>query len=415
MGDSLPTIVIGAGIVGTCVARALQRGGRTVTLVDPEAPGSGTSFGNAGYIAYNYVRPLARLDTLASVPTMLLDRDAPLNIRWRSLPALLPWMLRFAAAALPSRVAACSRALSALSREANAAWRVEQQASGLGELFRTRGALYAYTTDAAFTAGAHERQLEIANGVRLQIVDGDGARQLAPGLSSEVRHGVYLPDGMHSVDPHRTVTTLAERFVAEGGRLTRAMVTGFDTADGRVMAVRTSGGALACEAIVIAAGRASRELAPHLGFKAPLVAERGYHVMLEPEGVGFDLPVTWAERGFFITPMQQGLRLAGTVELGTPDAPPTWHRADLLDRQARRLFPGLTGKELSRWMGLRPTLPDYIPAIGRAPRHANAYCAYGHQHVGLTLATITARHIAGLIDGVPLPADLAACDPGRFG
>jgi D-amino-acid dehydrogenase len=409
------TIVVGAGIVGTCVARALQRAGRRVTLVDAEAPGNGTSFGNAGYIAYNYVRPMARGEVVAKVPSMLLDPDAPLNIRWRSLPAVTPWLLRFLAATRPAQVERGSRALAALSRDTNAAWRVEQQASGLGELFRSRGCLYVYTTDAGFRDGAHERELEAANGVRLEILDGDGARRLAPGLSPEVRHGVYIPEGMHTLDPHRTVTTLAERFAAEGGRIERARVTGFASGDGRVGTVQTTGGDLAADAVVIAAGRASRELTPMLGFRAPLVAERGYHVMLEPDGLAFDMPVTWAERGFYLTPMREGLRLAGTVEFATPEAPPTWHRADLLERQARRIVPGLRGKEKSRWMGMRPTLPDYVPAIGRAPHHANVYCAYGHQHVGLTFAAITARHIATLMDGGSLPPDLAACDPGRFG
>jgi D-amino-acid dehydrogenase len=410
-----PAIVIGAGIIGTCVARALQRTGRTVTLVDADAPGSGTSFGNAGYIAYNYVSPLARADKLLQVPGMLLDGDAPLNIRWRSLPSILPWMLRFAWATRPGQVARGSRALACLSRDTNAAWRVEQQASGLGELFRSRGAVYAYTTDAAFHGDAHERQMEQANGVRMEILDSAALRKLVPGISDDVKHGVHLPDGMHTLNPHRTVTTLAERFAADGGRIERARVEGFELVGNEVVAVRTTDGRLAASAVVIAAGRASRELAPHLGFKAPLIAERGYHVMLDPDGVGFDVPVTWAERGFFITPMEHGLRLAGTVELATPEAPPTWHRADLLDRQARKLFPALRGRELSRWMGMRPTLPDYVPAIGRAPHQRNVYCAYGHQHLGLTYAAVTARHIASLMDGGSLPDDLAGCDPARFG
>lgn len=413
--SSAPFAVVGAGIVGAALARALQRAGRAVLLVDSNLPGMGTSFGNAGYVAYNYVRPLARPDTLAKVPGMLLDRDAPLHIRWRSLPGLAGWMARFARAALPAQVARGSVALSFLSRDANAAWQSEIQQSGLGELFRTKGCLYAYTSDAAFAGGAHERALEEANGVEIVLLDGDGARRAAPGLSPEVRHGVLLPRGMHTVDPHLVVKTLADRFAAEGGTVLRARVTGFETRDGTATALRTEAGPLAVSGVAIAAGRASIDLARALGFAAPLAAERGYHVMLSPEGVGFDLPVTWGERGFYLTPMREGLRLAGTVELATPDAPPSWHRADLLVRQARRLFPGLAGEETSRWIGQRPTLPDYLPAIGRAPRLSNVWCAYGHQHVGLTLATVTARHLAAQIEGAPPAPELAACDPGRFG
>lgn len=415
MSPHSPVVVIGAGIVGTCVARALQRSGREVVLVDAEAPGNGTSFGNAGYIAFNCVRPLARAEKLRQVPAMLFDGTSPLHIRWQNLPELLPWMIGFARATTAAQVARGSQALACLARDTNAAWRIEQQASGLGELFRSRGCLYVYTSDAAFAADAEERALEKANGVGFDILDAEATRRLAPGLAPEVRHGVYLPDGMHTLDPHRTVVRLADRFAAEGGRIERARVSGFDLAEQRVSAVRTDQGAISAAAVVIAAGGASRALAAQLGFRAPLVAERGYHVMLDPQGLGFDLPVCWAERGFFLTPMQQGLRLAGTVELASAAAPPNWRRADLLAQQARRLVPGLVGQETSRWIGVRPTLPDYVPAIGRAPHHDNVYCAYGHQHVGLTFAAITGRHIVALLDGTPLPPELAACDPGRFG
>jgi D-amino-acid dehydrogenase len=167
--------------------------------------------------------------------------------------------------------------------------------------------------------------------------------------------------------------------------------------------------------VVIAAGRASGELTRLLGFNAPLVAERGYHVMLAPDNVRFEMPVSPAERGFFITPMEEGLRVAGTVELAAPHQPPSWHRADLLVQHLKAIFPGVGGAERSRWIGERPSLPDFRPAIGRAPRLANVYCGYGHQHVGLTLATATGRLIAKQMDGEELPAALAACDPGRFG
>ena len=179
--------------------------------------------------------------------------------------------------------------------------------------------------------------------------------------------------------------------------------------------VKLTDSELPAKAVVIAAGRASGELTRLLGFNAPLVAERGYHVMLAPDNVRFELPVSPAGRGFFITPMQEGLRLAGTVELAAPHQPPSWHRADLLVRHLKDIFPGVGGEERSRWIGERPSLPDFRPAIGRAPRLANVYCGYGHQHVGLTLATATARLIARQMDGEEMPEPLKACDPGRFG
>jgi D-amino-acid dehydrogenase len=409
-------IVIGAGIVGTATARALQRAGHAVTLVDSGEPGKATSYGNAGFIAIDHVLPLARPSTLKRLPQMLMDRNGPLTVHPPSIPSLLPWMARFARAAYSrTEVRKGVDSFGPLMAEANIAWKAEIQASGLGELFRSRGALYVYESEAAFESGAEERELQKAKGTDFEIVDGNRARELAPGLSSHIVRGVYYPHGMHTINPYKVVTTLAERFAADGGSLQRNRVRGFRREGNRVTAVQLTDSELPAKAVVIAAGRASGELTRLLGFNAPLVAERGYHVMLAPDNVRFELPVSPAERGFFITPMEEGLRVAGTVELAAPHQPPSWHRADLLVQHLRAIFPGVGGVEQSRWIGERPSLPDFRPAIGRAPRLANVYCGYGHQHVGLTLATATGRLIARQMAGEELPETLAACNPGRFG
>jgi len=347
---------------------------------------------------------------------MLMDRNGPLTVHPPSIPYLLPWMARFARAAYSMKeVRKGMDSFGPLMAEANIAWKAEIQASGLGELFKSRGALYVYESEASFAASAEERELQKAKGTEFEIVDGNRARELAPGLSSHIVRGVYYPHGMHTINPYRVVTTLAERFTADGGTVLRARVRGFKRTGSEVTAVQLTDGELPAKAVVIAAGRASGELTRLLGFNAPLVAERGYHVMLAPDNVRFDMPVSPAERGFFITPMEEGLRVAGTVELAAPHQPPSWHRADLLIKHLKDIFPGVGGAEQSRWIGERPSLPDFRPAIGRAPRLANVYCGYGHQHVGLTLATATGRLIARQIEGEELPAALAACDPGRFG
>src|SRR5215831_5639747 len=416
MNTDASIVVIGAGIVGTATARALQRAGHKVTLLDSAEPGRTTSYGNAGFVAIDHVLPLARPSTLKRVPQMLMDRTGPLTVHPASLPWLLPWMARFALAAYsPAEVRKGIESFGALMAEASVAWKAEIQASGLGELFKTRGALYVYENDAAFAAGEEERGLQRARGTVLEVVDGQRARELAPGLSDRIVRGVYYPHGMHTINPYKVVTTLAERFAAEGGTILRSRVRAFGRDADRVTSVKTTDQELPADAVVIAAGRASGELTRLLGFNAPLVAERGYHVMLAPDNVRFDLPVSPAGRGFFITPMEEGLRLAGTVELAAPHQPPSWHRADLLVSHLKEVFPGVGGAERSRWIGERPTLPDFRPAIGRAPRLANVYCGYGHQHVGLTLATATGRLIARQMAGEELPEALKPCDPGRFG
>lgn len=416
MSDTDPVIVVGAGIVGTATARSLQRAGHAVTLLDSAEPGRATSYGNAGFIAIDHLLPLARPSTLKRLPKMLTDRDGPLTVHGPSIPALLPWMARFALAAYSNaEVRKGIDSFGVLMAEANLAWKAEIQASGLGELFKSRGALYVYESEDEFASGEDERLLQKAKGTEFEIVDGTRARELAPGLSSHIVRGVYYPQGMHTVDPYRVVGTLAERFAAEGGTVLRGRVRGFGRDGRRVTSVQLTDSELPAKAVVIAAGRASGELTRLLGFNAPLVAERGYHVMLAPDNVRFDMPVSPAGRGFFITPMNEGLRLAGTVELAAPHQPPSWHRADLLVRHLKDIFPGVGGAEISRWIGERPSLPDFRPAIGRGPHLENVYCGYGHQHVGLTLATATGRLIARQMEGEALPEALKACDPGRFG
>ena len=416
MSDTDPVIVVGAGIVGTATARSLQRAGHAVTLLDSAEPGRATSYGNAGFIAIDHLLPLARPSTLKRLPKMLTDRDGPLTVHGPSIPALLPWMARFALAAYSNaEVRKGIDSFGMLMAEANLAWKAEIQASGLGELFKSRGALYVYESEDEFASGEDERLLQKAKGTEFEIVDGTRARELAPGLSSHIVRGVYYPQGMHTVDPYRVVGTLAERFAAEGGTVLRGRVRGFGRDGRRVTSVQLTDSELPAKAVVIAAGRASGELTRLLGFNAPLVAERGYHVMLAPDNVRFDMPVSPAGRGFFITPMNEGLRLAGTVELAAPHQPPSWHRADLLVRHLKDIFPGVGGAEISRWIGERPSLPDFRPAIGRGPHLENVYCGYGHQHVGLTLATATGRLIARQMEGEALPEALKACDPGRFG
>lgn len=416
MNSQAPVIVVGAGIVGTAIARALQRAGHTVTLVDSAEPGRATSYGNAGFIAIDHLLPLARPATLKRLPKMLMDRNGPLTVHLPSLPALLPWMARFALAAYSAaEVRKGVDSFGTLMAEANIAWKAEIQASGLGELFRSKGALYVYESEESFAAGADERELQKAKGTEFEIVDGNRARELAPGLSPHIVRGVYYPHGMHTTNPYRVVAVLAERFAADGGTVVRGRVHGFGRDGNHVTSVRLTDQELPAKALVIAAGRASGELTRLLGFNAPLVAERGYHVMLAPDNVRFELPVSPAGRGFFITPMEEGLRVAGTVELAAPHQPPSWNRADALVKHLKDIFPGVGGEERSRWIGERPSLPDFRPAIGRAPRLANVYCGYGHQHVGLTLATATGRLIVRQMEGEELPETLRACDPGRFG
>ena len=422
--------VIGGGVIGIACARALQRRGLPVRVFEPGEIGGGCSAGNAGHIAIDHVRPLARLDVIRQVPRMLSDPLGPLRLRWDGLPRILPWLARFAlAAAAPGRVAGSTKALGALLGGALPAWKDEIAATpGLADLFRHQGSLTLFETEASFAAALEEDRILAEHGVRHSRLDAAALADLVPDLRVPPAGGRLLPDAAHVVDPLRLVRALAEAFAADGGAVERARVAGFSLDDdGQVRSVLTdSGGEHPVAAVVIATGAVRSGLTERLGAAVPVTAERGYHVMLgnPDDGSGlssrFAMPVAFAERGFVATPMREGLRLAGTVELGAAAGRPDWRRADILLAHMRTLFRGFTGAEArSRWFGDRPTLPDYLPMIGAAPRARNAVLALGHQHLGLTLAAVTGALVAdlvasgGRVAGAPL--DLAPFRADRFG
>ncbi len=414
MSKAAPIAVVGAGVVGIACARALQRVGRSVLVLDPLEPGAACSAGNAGRIATELIQPLARPATAAALPRLLHDPLGPLTLKPAGLPALLPWMARFAFASLPRRFAAGTAALAELLRPAWPAWREEIAASGLDDLFVSAGAMTLYESARSAPAARREARDLAAHGIPFQDLSGKVAAERVPGMAVPVTAGRLYPATVHVRDPLALTQALARRFAAEGGRIERLSATGFDVADGIVRAVRTQSGGIEVAGLVLAAGAGASTLARALGANAPLARERGYHAMVPSADLPIELPITFAERGFVMTPMEGGTRLAGTVELGA-GASPDWRRADILLMHARELFRRPSLAAASRWHGDRPTLPDYLPMIGRAPRARNAVLALGHQHLGLTLAAITGRLVAELIADAPPSVNLAPFRAERFG
>ena len=406
--------MIGAGIVGVCCAFQLLRDGRRVTLLDPDPPGSHTSFGNAGAISAQSCIPMAGPGIVRQVPKWLLDPLGPLAIRWSYLPQALPWLLRFVAAGRADRVKAQSKALRALHEPVVEAHLDLARAAGCAELIRRDGALYVYETEAAFAADAGNRALMRERGVALQELDGAELRQMEPDLAPIFVRGTFFPGGAHCVDPGSLVTRYADAFLRAGGAFRQARALGFEMGPDGPRGIRTEEGLLPAERIVIAAGAWSHRLTAQLGDRVPLESERGYHMVLPHAGATTRRPVTFVERRFMATGMAMGLRLAGTVEFAGLDAPPNWGRADKLVEHARRAFARLDAGDGSRWMGHRPATPDSLPVIGRAPRHRNVFYAFGHGHLGLTGAAVTGRHIADLIAGRSPAIDLAPFRADRF-
>ncbi|MBM3571406.1 MAG: FAD-dependent oxidoreductase, partial [Alphaproteobacteria bacterium] len=406
---------VDAGIVGISTALQLQRDGHRVAIYDPDPPGQGCSFGDCGAICVGNVTPAATPGILKSVPRMLLAQDSPLTIDWRYLPRLAPWLWRFLMASRPDRVDAIATALAGLLANSYEAYQPLLRAAGAADLFRRVGLLHVYRSDTAFRRALWMHQTRERLGVRTQWLDGHEVAQMEPALAPIFTRGVLLPDYGHVTNPDRLSGVLAESFVRGGGALRRARVTGFDgfTATGpRIL--RSEIGDHAISKVVIAAGAYSKPLARALGCKVPLDTERGYHAMLTAPGIDLRMPLMSGDGRFGITPMEHGLRLAGTVEFAGLDAPPQWRRAEILIEQARPMFRALAADKPKFWMGRRPSLPDSLPVIGRSPQHRNAFFAFGRGHLGLTLGAVTGGLIADLVAGRPPAIDLAAYRPDRF-
>lgn len=409
-----PIIVVGAGIVGVCCALNLLRDGHSVVIVDRGAPGEGTSFGNGSIITEEAVVPVQTPGVARKVPGMLADPLGPLAIRLSYLPKIAPWLYHFVRSSSPQRVEEISVSLSRLLKGALAAYDPLLEVAGIRDMIRHSGWVSVYETEAGFKSYEPMLELQRRRGVNFQILPAEELKQLEPSLAPIFHCGVFYPDVAHTVDNFRFVQELAAAFVGLGGEIRRDTVVGFEQGAAGVRSVVTAAGPLACSGVVIAAGAWSKSLAAMLGSRPPLDTERGYHLTLPHPGGSPRIPVYSTERGFVCTPLENGLRVAGTVELGGLEAAPNWQRAEILYQNANRWFPGLDRREESRWMGYRPSMPDSVPVIGPSPHHRNAFFAFGHGHCGLSLAARTGDLVAALVAGRDPGIDMAPYRVDRF-
>lgn len=404
--------VVGAGVIGLTVALRLAAAGHEVAVIDPAPPGTGASHGNAGTIADYAVVPVGTPEVLRSIPALLFDRNSPLAIRQAALPALVPWLARFLGQSLPAAAARNGAALAALLADACPLWTALAAEVGADHLVRHDGCLYLYDTPAAFRAAGADMGRRRALGVSVELLGPDALALLEPGLPPGAAGAAFFPQAMFLTDPGAMMAALACAVARRASFLT-TRVTGLDRDAGG--GVRLTGPDLALRArrVVIAAGAHSRPLAMQAGDRVPLDTERGYHLEWDMAAPRLRRPVCQTRRGFYLCPMAGRLRAAGTVELGGLAAPPSPHRLARLEEGAGAVFPDL-GPPSRAWMGFRPSIPDSLPVIGPSGAGAEVIHAYGHGHIGLTLAPVTALAVAAAVTGRDLPARFLPCRPGRF-
>jgi len=408
-------IVLGAGVAGLSTALYLQRAGVDVAVIDPLGPAGGASFGNAGLLSPDTAVPIALPGMLRKVPGWLLDPLGPLSVKPSYFPRALPWLLRWIEAGRLSRVMTISDAMRALHKETLACWKELLGAELYGGLIRPTGQVQVWEGDADTGSAAVERQVRERHGIRADPLTADDLRQMFPGIAREVTRGLLVPGNGYTVSPQRSVRTLGELFRQEGGTLINERAMKLIPQTGGGWMVMTNIANRSATHVVVAGGAWSRQLLEPLGIKVPLETERGYHAMLFDPEVMPSLPISNKTRAFGVTPMEDGLRVAGTVEIAGLDAPPNEERAKILVGHAKRMFPALKGENVRYWMGFRPSTPDSLPILGPAQGHAGLHFVFGHGHFGMTGGPPSGRLVARLIIGQAPGIDPEPYLARRFG
>ncbi|TSD76945.1 FAD-binding oxidoreductase [Pseudomonas sp. KBS0710] len=408
--------VIGAGIIGVACALQLARQGQCVVVIDSQAPGMGASYGNAGHLATEQVFPIADMSILKRLPAMLMDPMGPLRLDWKYLPRALPWFARLLLNLRPAKYRRTVAGIRALNEASLGAWQRLLLSIEQPHLLHAEGSLLVFERAASGEAIDALRQRMQQQNVPVDFWSGESIRKAAPQLSDAIQGGLFFPGTGHFIDPYNVVCALVSAAKACGVQfLQQRVLDGRLESDG--VSLRTDQGTLTARQVVIACGAHSAKLTAALtGKQVPLDTERGYHLMLPHEHQRLPFAVTSFERKFIMTPMHDGLRLAGTVEFAGLERPANMQRAWQLHRLSQGLFrQDLSAQDATPWMGFRPSLPDSLPIIDQVA-DGKVLLAFGHQHLGLTQAAVTAEMIAQLVapdNRMPLP-DLTPYRLARF-
>ena len=405
------SVVIGAGIVGASCAWHLQRKGLEVTLIDPELPGDSCSFGNASCIATSGVVPLSTPGMIKKVPGWMLDPLGPVTVRARHFPALLPWFWKFWRVCSMRKVEEIAGAQASLMHTVLADWDDMLAAANGAHLKQSPGSIHLYDTEKEYRDDQWQFELNRKLGFEHHRLGTADLKSMVPELKLEKGVALMVSDWHHLVDPAKATALIAENCMANGGRWMQDRVISVEADGSGVRVKTTSGKSIEADLAVVAAGAWSNQLAGQLDYKVPLIAERGYHSQIGKPGIDLKYPVMSLTRHFVMTPLEGGLRVAGTAEFASLEAKPDYRRARKLLELAGNYLEGLQAEDVTEWMGHRPAMPDSLPVISVSPGHRNVFYAFGHGHYGITQGPTTGRIIADLVTGEASSVDLS---PFRF-
>ena len=413
-GESKSSIgVIGAGIQGICISLCLIKKGFKVTLIDRDDPGKDSaSYGNAGHFSPYASVPINRPDVLVDVPSMLLSSTGPLALKWNYVLKIFPWFLKFIKNCSRKNMMHTAKYMHQILDLALPAYDELFEEIDISGLVESKGIIYFWTNK---DLKSRELEINIRNelGIKQQLLTPHEIHDLEPHIKQIYHGGVLYPDARHTRNPKKILLKLFDFFLKEGGHFEKQNVQTISFTSDNKPIIKTHLNFYTFDKLVVACGAFSKKLTDQVNEKIPLDTERGYHVHFKGHDHLLSRPVIFLNRGFGITPMEQGLRVVGTVEFGGLDNPPSKKRIKNLVNSAKYLFPEL-GKHEDEWLGFRPTLPDFLPVIGPSKNHKNLFYSFGHHHLGWTLGAISGKIIAGLIAKENTNLDLSPYNSLRF-
>ena len=405
--------IIGAGIQGVCNALFLQKKGHQVTLFDREEPGSqAASYGNAGHFSPYASIPLNRPDIITDVPAMLLSSTGPLALKWNYVPKMIPWFLKFLKNCSTKNMMHTAKYMHQVLDLALPAYDELFEEINLSGLVENKGIIYIWNDQ---NLKSRELEINIRNeiGAEQQLLNKKEIHDLEPNIKNIYHAGVFYKKARHARNPGKIWVKLFENFVRKGGKFLKLNIKDLDFDENNPI-VRSETQRFMFDKLVISCGAFSKKLSDKLHENIPLDTERGYHIHFKDCDHLISRPVVFQNRGFGMTPMEQGLRVVGTVEFGGLNNPISKSRIKNLVSNAKYLLDGLPDHHEDEWLGFRPTLPDYLPVIGPSKNYKNVFYSFGHHHLGWTLGAISGKIISKMISDEKTNLDLKPYSSLRF-
>ena len=403
--------VIGAGIQGVCNALFLQKKGFKVTLFDRDEPGNSASYGNAGHFSPYASVPLNRPDVITDVPAMLASSRGPLALKWNYVYKMIPWFLRFLLNCSERKMMHTAKNMHQILDLSLSAFDELFEAIDLNGLVENKGVLYVWN-DKNLKSRELEIKIREELGVKQQILTPKDIHDLEPNIKPFYHGGVYYDYARHTRNPKKILLKLLDNFMKNDGKFLKLNVQELNFDDDKPV-IRSDVQRFVFDKLVIACGAFSKRLTDKLHENIPLDTERGYHVHFKDCDHLISRPVVYLNRGFGMTPMEQGLRVVGTVEFGGLDNPLSKSRIKNLIINAKDMLDGLPEHE-DEWLGFRPSLPDLLPVLGPSKNYKNVFYSFGHNHLGWTLGAISGKIISKMIANESTNLNLSAYSSSRF-